>query len=56
MLANNALLGGGVKVMVGIIEQRKIKKRLKDTTKPLMAIPDISPILASKHLNSLYDG
>ena len=40
-LANNALLGGEVRVRVVIKEQRKIKRR---TTKPLMAILDISPL------------
>ena len=37
--ANDALLGGGVRVRVGIREQRK---KIKGTTKPLMAILDIS--------------
>ena len=37
-IANNALLGGGVRVRVWIREQRKIK----GTTKPLLAILDIS--------------
>ena len=36
--ANNALLGGGVKVRVWIREQRKIK----GTTKPLLAVLEIS--------------
>ena len=36
--ANNELLGGGVKVRVWIREQRKIK----GTTKPLLAVLDIS--------------
>ena len=42
MFANNALLGGGVRVRVWIWEQRKIKRRWKGTTKPLMANLDIT--------------
>ena len=39
MFANNALLGGGVWVLIS--EQRKVKK-IKGTTKPLMANLDIT--------------
>ena len=44
--ANNALLGGGirVRVRVWIREQRKIKRRSKALTKPLLAILDISQL------------
>ena len=41
-IANNALLGSGVRVRVWIREQRKVKRRCKGTTKPLLAILDIS--------------
>ena len=45
---NNALLGGGVRVRFWIREQRKIKRRLKGTTKPLMANLDITRLFSSK--------
>ena len=37
-----ALLGGGVRAMVWIREQRKIKKNIKGTTKALVANLDIT--------------
>ena len=40
MFANNALLGGGVRVRVWIREQRSEEDQ--DTTKPLMAVLDIT--------------
>ena len=43
--ANNALLGGGVRVRVWIREQRKIKRRSKALPKPLLAILEISQAL-----------
>ena len=46
--ADNALLGGGVRVGVGIREQRK---KIKGTTKPLMAILDISPTIRISTIN-----
>ena len=42
---SNALLGGGVRVRVWIRKQRKTKRRSKATSKPLLAILDISLIL-----------
>ena len=47
MLANNALLGGGVRVRIWIREQRKIK----GTTKPLLANLDIT--LSSSKMSSV---
>ena len=43
MFANNALLGGGVRVRVGIREQREIKRRSK-TLLSLMANLDLAGI------------
>ena len=43
MFVNNALLGGGVRVRVGIRDQRRPKK-IKGTTKPLMANLDIAEL------------
>ena len=42
--ANSAFLGGGVRVRVWIREQRKIKKKIKGTIKPLVANLDITQI------------
>ena len=42
--ANNALLGGGVRVTVGIREQLKEQKETKGTAKPLMVILDVSHV------------
>ena len=39
IFANNALLGGGVRVWI------RDQKKIKDTTKPLMANLDITPAL-----------
>ena len=44
MFANNALLGGGIRVKVWI-ENKKDQKKLKDTPKPLMANLDITHAL-----------
>ena len=45
LMSRFALLGGGVRVRVGVRDQRKIKRRSKE---PLMAILDITQCTTRK--------
>ena len=54
MFANNALLGGGVRV--SIREQRKIKRRSKALLKPLMANLDITLLRNRQQPLSVVNG
>ena len=42
MFANDALLGGGVRVKDGLENKKKDQKKIKGTTKPLMANLEIT--------------